>query len=308
MLLSFPRLSRAHTPTDTMGSLRFPAFLLVLLYTTVVQITEELIHVSMFPEAADYSFYSCRKEMLQMVTKAGGLLQTELNKNTDFKKMWKGNTTCEKAIPEVTPEHLTALKSYVEAEPEFRKTFNTFIPTKSRSNSTYQEMFPFKSLFFLLTDAMQLLKSNCSTVYSATKEQYNFTIGDKVRFERFFSAYTGYTVATEVAAIYDTTGTVFTIFSCSVIDLDKVCISDDIELLIPPTEVFTVRNIKKTVVDDDEQYIEINLMHSHMHNSSNCSSLVSMSEESEESSSSFLSSSSLSLMASLLMYFHMPTL
>lgn len=238
----------------------------------MVQITEELIHVSMFPEAADYSFYSCRKEMLQMVTKAGGLLQTELNNNRDFKNMWKGNTICEKAIPELTPEHMTALKSYVEAEPAFRETFNKSIHTKSWRNS-YQDMFPFKSLFFLLTDAMQLLKSNCNTVYSATEEQYSFNIGDKVRFESFFPAYTEYTVATEDTAIYETIGTVFNIVSCSVINLDKVCISDDIDLLIPPTEVFTVRDIK-TVVNDDEHYKEINLIHSDMHSSSNCSSLV----------------------------------
>ncbi|XP_077088494.1 ecto-ADP-ribosyltransferase 5 [Siphateles boraxobius] len=292
-----------------MGSLRFPAFLLVLLYTTVVQITEELIHMSKFPEAADYSFYSCRKEMLQMVTKAGGLLQTELNNNTDFMKMWKTNTACEKAIPEGTPEHMIALQSYVEADPIFRKTFNKLVHTKSRGNSTYQDMFPFKSLFFLLTDAMQLLKSNCNTVYSGTEKKYSIKIRDKVRFESFFPATLEYTAATEDATTDDETmGTVFHITSCSVINLDVVCKSEDIDLLISPTEVFTVKNIK-TVSDSNDRYTEITLMHSHMQSSSNCSSLVSVSEESKESSSSFLSSSSLSLMASLLMmYFYMPTL
>ncbi|XP_056121043.1 ecto-ADP-ribosyltransferase 5 [Rhinichthys klamathensis goyatoka] len=255
-----------------MGRLRFPAFLLVILYTTVVQITEELIHVSMFPEAADYSFYSCRKEMLQMVTKAGGLLETELKNNIDFMDMWKGSTTCE-AIPDGTPEHMTALQSYVEAGSEFHETFNKLVHTKSRGNSTYQDMFPFKSLFFLLTDAMQLLKSNCNTVYSATEEKYSFNIGDKVRFESFFPAELVYSAATEDAATFETTGTVFNINSCSVINLDKVCISEDIDLLISPTEVFTVKDIK-TVSNSNDHYIEINLMHSHMYSSSNCSSLV----------------------------------
>ncbi|KAK7166337.1 hypothetical protein R3I93_006189 [Phoxinus phoxinus] len=283
-----------------MGSLRFPAFLLVLLYTTVVQITEELIQVSMFPEAADYSFNSCRKEMLQMVTKAGGLLQTELNNNTDFKNMWK-NHTCEKAIPGATPEHMTALKNYVEAKPKFHETFKKLLRTKSRGNSTYQDKFPFKSLFFLLTDAMQLLKSNCTTVYSDTGEKYSIKIGDKVRFESFFPAKLEYTDATEDAAV-ETIGTVFNIFSCSVINLDKMCMTEDIDLLISPTEVFTVKNIR-TVISSDDHYIEINLMHSGIESSSDCSSLASVSEESSSSSSS------LSLMASLLMmYFYMPTL
>lgn len=239
----------------------------------MVQITEELIHVSMFPEAADYSFYSCRKEMLQMVTKAGGLLQTELNNNTDFKTMWKGNT-CEKAIPGGTPEHMTALKSYVEANAKFHKKFNKLVHTRSRDNSTYQDTFPFKSLFFLLTDAMQLLKSNCNTVYSGIEEVYSIKIGDKVRFESFFPAKLEYTFATEDATTDDENiGTVFNITSCSVINLDNVCKSEEMDLLISPTEVFTVKNIK-TVSNSNDHYTEINLMHSHMHSSSNCSSLV----------------------------------
>jgi len=209
-----------------------------------------------------------------MVTKAGGLLQTELNNNTAFMEMWKGSTTCE-AIPNGTTEHTTALERYVKADPEFQKTFKKLVHTKSRVNSTYQDMFPFKSLFFLLTDAMQLLKSNCKTVYSAVEEKYNFSTGDKVRFESFFPAILEYSAATEDAATFDTTGTVFNINSCSVINLDEVCslTSEDIELLISPTEVFTVEDIK-TVSTNDDDFIEIRLMHSDMYSSSNCSSLI----------------------------------
>jgi len=209
-----------------------------------------------------------------MVTKAGGLLQTELNNNTAFMEMWKGSTTCE-AIPNGTMEHTTALERYVKADPEFHKTFKKLVHTKSRVNSTYQDKFPFKSLFFLLTDAMQLLKSNCKTVYSAVEEKYNFSTGDKVRFESFFPAILEYSAATEDAATFDTTGTVFNINSCSVINLDEVCrlTSEDIELLISPTEVFTVEDIK-TVITNDDDFIEIRLMHSDMYSSSNCSRLI----------------------------------
>lgn len=93
----------------------------------VVQITEEAIQMGMFPEAADYSFQNCRKEMLQMVTKSGGLLQTELNNNPDFKIMWKGNVACSKTIPWGTPEHMAAVQSYAEASPKFHERFKKFV-------------------------------------------------------------------------------------------------------------------------------------------------------------------------------------
>ncbi|XP_067260785.1 ecto-ADP-ribosyltransferase 5 [Chanodichthys erythropterus] len=290
-----------------MGSLQFPTFLLVVLNTAVLVITEEVILMGMFPEVADYSFYNCRKEMLQMVTKAGGLLETEIENNTVFETMWQDNAKCDKAIPGGTPEHMAALKSYAEAPSQFYNTFKKSLHTKSRGSS-YQDDFPFKSVFFLLTDAMHLLKSDCRTVYSGTKDEYSTNIGDKVRFTSFFQANQEYTVATEDAAIDKNTGTVFNISSCSVINLDEMCGSEDLELLISPTEVFTVTNIK-TVSTSNDQYKEITLMHSGFHSSSNCSGLVSVSEESKDSSSSFLSSSLLSLMASLLMtYFSVLTL
>uniref|UniRef100_A0A8C2G0L1 NAD(P)(+)--arginine ADP-ribosyltransferase n=1 Tax=Cyprinus carpio TaxID=7962 RepID=A0A8C2G0L1_CYPCA len=280
-----------------MGSLRFHAFLL-LLFTTVVQITEEAIEMGLFREAADYSFYNCRKEMLQMVTKSGGLLQTELNNNTDFKKMWKSNAACRKAIPGSTPEHMAALQSYVDATPEFRKMFKKLVQNHGRSSSTYRDKFPFKSLFFLLTDAMQLTgQKKCRTVYSGTGKEYITKIGQKVRFVSFFPAKLEFTDVTEAG----NTGTVFNITSCSVISLDDYeCSSEDMDALISPTEVFTVKDIT-TVRNSNDEYKKITLVHSEFYSSSDCSSLASLSEESKESSSSFLSPSFLNLTASFLM-------
>uniref|UniRef100_A0A9J7XRR6 NAD(P)(+)--arginine ADP-ribosyltransferase n=1 Tax=Cyprinus carpio carpio TaxID=630221 RepID=A0A9J7XRR6_CYPCA len=217
-----------------MGSLWFPAVILGLLYTMVVQITEEAIQMGMFSEAADYSFQNCRKEMLQMVTKSGGLLQTELNNNPDFKIMWKGNVACSKTIPWGTPEHMAAVQSYAETS---------------------------------MGNALQLIgKNNCLTVYSGTGNEYNTKIREKGNFESFFPTNLHYIDAIE-ASLSDNNGTVFNITSCSVIRFeDYGCISEEIDLLTSPTEVFTVM-------------------------------------ESKESSSSFLSSSLLNLMASLLMLY-----
>ncbi|KAK2908835.1 hypothetical protein Q8A67_004672 [Cirrhinus molitorella] len=291
-----------------MGGLRFPAFLLVLLYTTVVQITGEEIKMGMFSEGADYSFQHCRKEMLQMVTKTGGLLETELKNNNDFKTMWNGNAICNKVIPEVTPKHVAALKNYADASPEFKRKFKKLVHT-SRGNSTFQDEFPFKSLFFLLTDAIQLIgKNKCRTVFFGTVKDYITKTGEKVRFESFLPAKKEFTVATEDAYGSESTGTVLNITSCSVISLeDHGCSSEESELLISPTEVFTVTDIR-SISNNNDEYKEIAILHSHIRNSSNCSGLARLPEETKESSSSFLSSSLLNLMASLLLYFNTMTL
>lgn len=240
----------------------------------VVQITEEVIQMGMFPEAADYSFQNCRKEMLQMVTKSGGLLQTELNNNTYFKTMWKGDAACSKTIPGGTQKHMVALQSYVDAGSKFHRKFKKLVQT-SRGSSTYRDEFPFKSLFFLLTDAMQLIRKNkCQTVYSGTEEEYSTGIGEKVRFKSFLPAKLLYTDAAEETSSSDNIGTVFNITSCSVFPLeDYECVSEEIDLLISPTEVFTVTGIR-TVSNSNDKFKEITLTHSHFHSSSNCSGLV----------------------------------
>ncbi len=234
----------------------------------VVQITEEAIQMGMFPEAADYSFQNCRKEMLKMVTKSGGLLQTELNNNTKFKTMWKDNANCSKTIPGGTPEHMAALNNYAEAGSQFHGRFTKLVQT-SRGRE-----FNFKSLFFLLADAMQLIREKkCRTVYSGTEEEYITKIGEKVRIP-FFPAKLYYTDATEDTSSSDNIGTVINITSCSVIRLeDYGCFSEEIDLLISPTEVFTVTGIR-TVSNSNDDFKEIALKHSHFNSYSNCSGLV----------------------------------
>ncbi|KAI2648029.1 Ecto-ADP-ribosyltransferase 5 [Labeo rohita] len=280
-----------------MGGLRFPAFLLVLLYTTVVQIDGNVIEMGMFPEVADYSFQKCRKEMLQMVTKPGGLLETELNNSEDFKTMWQSNPTCKTAIPDITPKHMAALQSYAEASPTFHGNFKDLLQ-KSNGSAAYQDEFPFKSLFFLLTDAIQLLgKNECHTVYSGTVKEYGTSVGEKVHFKSFFPAKLQYTEATEITSLSDDIGTVFNITSCFVINLeDYECDSEKIELLISPTEVFTVTDIR-IINNSNDKFKKITLNHFSSESSSKCTGLASFQP------SSFRSSSLLSLMASLLMVY-----
>ncbi|XP_051983375.1 uncharacterized protein si:ch211-145b13.6 [Xyrauchen texanus] len=280
-----------------MESLRFPALLCVLLNTTVVQVADEVKQMDMLHKAVDFSYSNCRDEMLQMVTKPGGLLQRELNNNLYFKSMWQSNATCTKRIPGGTKEHTSALQSYVDADPKFNKVFNAHFYTKGRNSTSYQD-FPFKSLYFLLTDAMRLLsKDMCQTVYSGTEEKYMATVGEMFSFRSFFPAKFKFSDASEDTG--NNGGTVFSITSCFVVSLDEnVCEPGEMDLLIYPTEVFTVKAIR-TVNNSNDKFTEITLIHSKVHSPFNCTSLLNFTTP-EESSSNLLSSS---LLAPFLMVY-----
>lgn len=227
--------------------------------------------LDMFPELVDYK--SCRDEMLQIVTKPGGLLQQELNNNTEFKSMWKANATCGKKIQGATQEHNAALQNYANADQKFHKLVNTKLYSKGKNITTYQNEFPFKSLYFLLTDAIQLLsKGTCQTVYSAKEEEYSVTVGDSVRFGMFLAAKLKYDDALE--EIVDGGGTIFNITSCSVTNLDeRKCHSEEIDLLISPTESFKVENIRTVDNGDGETYTEVTLVQHALNSFFDCRSL-----------------------------------
>nr|XP_055051426.1 GPI-linked NAD(P)(+)--arginine ADP-ribosyltransferase 1-like [Misgurnus anguillicaudatus] len=253
----------------------------------------------MFPEVVDYK--TCRDEMLQRVIKPGGLLQRELNNNIDFRSMWKANATCEMKIPGGTQEHMAALKSYADANRKFHKSFNTQLYNKGTNITMYRDQFSFKSLHFLLTDGMQLLRKEnmpCRNVYSGTEKKYNIAVKDLIRFGSFFPAHLSFNVAFEDAV--DSDGTIFNITSCTVINLDETwCKSEEIDLLISPNEAFEVEDIRK-VGPKDEKMTMVILKPSAFPSSFDCSYLFS-SSTSDESSSNLLSSRLMNVMTPFLM-------
>ncbi|XP_073720103.1 GPI-linked NAD(P)(+)--arginine ADP-ribosyltransferase 1 isoform X2 [Misgurnus anguillicaudatus] len=265
-----------------MGSMRFPALLFVLFYSVLLAIADEVIKLDRFPEFVDYK--RCRDKMLQRVIKPGGLLQTELNTNKDFKLMWKANATCGTKIPGVTQEHMAALQSYADADEKFHKSFNTQLYNKGTNITMYQDQFSFKSLHFLLTDAMQLLSKKsmtCRNVYSGTEKTYNIAVKDVIRFGSFLPAKLSFNVAFEDAV--DSDGTIFEITSCTVVNLDEMCKSEEIDLLISPDEAFDVEDIRK-VGPKDEEITMVILKPSASHRSFDCSHLFSSSTSDESSS------------------------
>ncbi|KAI4905816.1 hypothetical protein NFI96_017021 [Prochilodus magdalenae] len=246
--------------------------LVIFLLTFSHNVSAEKRVLDMAPDAVDDVFSGCRDRVIQSVTAPGGLLQKELKARKDFTEMWRGHGgTCEKQIYGATPHHLAALQAYGNSGVKFRKTFNGMVQTKGRNSTTYLEEFPFKSLHFLLTDALRLLNpgKTCRTVYFGTSNLYTAETGKEVRFGRFLHPRVQESSEIE-AAESEGQGTLFNITSCSVVNVENyTCTSEEIEQLISPTEVFTVQSIKH-ISSDEAQFKIITLTHSRFLSNHDC--------------------------------------
>ena len=218
------------------------------------------------PEAVDDAYTACREEMLQNILAVKGILQEELKINTVFQKEWNTSSHCQKQIPGGLPLHTQALQA-VGNSLSMSKKFNKAVETKGGTPSIYKDQFHFKSLHFLLMDAFRLLKndSQCSTVYSATFEDFTAVKGTEVRFGGFIPA--NYDKMDEEEGCADG-GTLFTINTCSIINLEELACSPEYTLrLISPVEVFKVEDVK---TGDTECPREIVLTSSRFHSNHNC--------------------------------------
>ncbi|KAL6466757.1 hypothetical protein MHYP_G00245610 [Metynnis hypsauchen] len=247
-------------------------FLLILLTGFLHTVTAVERMLDMAPDAVDDTFSECRDQMMQKVTAPDGLLQKELEASKDFAGMWRSHGgTCEKQIYGGRAHHLAVLQAYGNSGDRFRKMFNRLVQTKGSNATTYSNEFPFKSLHFLLTDALRLLNPDktCYTVYFGTEKQYTAEDGTEVRFGRFIGASIHKSLEIEQIVTAEK-GTLFNIMSCSVVNVENyTCTSEEIEQLISPTEVFRVQNIE-TDSTDDVDYKTITLTHSRFLRNHDC--------------------------------------
>ncbi|KAL7855764.1 hypothetical protein AOLI_G00193680 [Acnodon oligacanthus] len=295
--------AKASRITARMECWRVNPFLLIFLTGFLHTVTAVERTLDMAPDAVDDTFSECRDKMMQKVTAPGDLLQKELEASKDFADMWRSHGgTCEKQIYGGRAHHLAVLQAYGNSGDQFRKMFNRLIQTKGCNTTTYKDEFPFKSLHFLLTDALRLLNpgKTCYTVYFGTGKQYTAENGTEVRFGKFIGASIHESLEIEQIVTAEK-GTLFNISSCSVVNVENyTCTSEELEQLISPTEVFRVQNIE-TASTDDVDYKIITLKHSGFLSNHDC---YLFPRPAAGSSSPLLSSMVLALMASFLsLYF-----
>ncbi|KAG9328886.1 hypothetical protein JZ751_010033 [Albula glossodonta] len=198
--------------------------------------------------SVDDCYLSCSEHMLTHVRDT--FLPQELSQNTDFSRAWQ--TAKQKWLKKKKPlnghleeEHAVALLSYtLGGQKPIYAQFNQ--ATRTGAQQYANGKFQYKSLHFLLADALRLIKasddsdSSCLTVYRRSTVKFKATnVGEMVRFGSFTSC----SLNKEKESFGRET--------CFVID---TCLGAKVgaysanpheeEVLIPPYEMFQVKGKK----------------------------------------------------------------
>lgn len=226
----------------------------------------------MAPDAVDDLYDGCRDKAMAKFIESD-VLKQELEQNESFKTTWIDSSKCEKLISGGTKEHTTALTAIANGDQAFVEAFNKAVETKGTNESTYED-FSFKSLHFLLIDAMKLTKNlnakQCRTVYYLSENTVRAKLNTKVRLGQFTRAFKSYR---ELEKHYDWHGrSIFNITTCFFFNLgEDTCSEDEDMVLLSPAEVFTVKHSEDVNDDgDEESYTVIVLEQPELGNSHNC--------------------------------------
>ncbi|KAM5223633.1 T-cell ecto-ADP-ribosyltransferase 2-like [Hipposideros larvatus] len=214
--------------------------------TGVARLTKS-VPLDMADDALDDQYLGCTEEM---DTKAPQVLKEELKLNSNFKIQWelakkRWKQVNKKSYPkEFNDFHGIAIMAYTGER--IHKELNEAV-RKYRQN---QKNFQFKAFHYYLTRALQLLHTGkCHTVYRGTPRKYSYSKGN-VRFGQFASSSKKKSVAVKFAGKM---GTVFTIKTCSGVDIEQLSFyRDESEILIPVYEEFQ----KVTKLSSNEEYDE----------------------------------------------------
>ena len=240
-------------------------------YTQLKVTAEKTKLLDMAPNAVDVIYTGCREQTMEEFIRSG-LLGQELNRSKQLQEEWRINSKCEKLIPGGVKEHTTALQTVVSAQSgdSSLRPFDDAVVTTGANISTYTDDFHFKSLYFLLMDAITLLNpKTCKTLFYIS-EEYTAEKGSEVRFGKFIIAHSNYR---QYLKDDDLEGlTLFNITSCFYANLgDKICHGEDLALL-SSTEVFTVEEVKRITDENDATYTGVVLNHSRLVNKPGCKS------------------------------------
>ncbi|XP_059706776.1 NAD(P)(+)--arginine ADP-ribosyltransferase 2-like, partial [Haemorhous mexicanus] len=213
---------------------------------TVATAAIKVVPLDMAQNSFDDQYLNCGPAMTEALLALNG---SEFQENKEFSQAW------EKATAEwqkrgsysspLSPAQAIALMAYTMKS--LYKPFNGAVHEAGHSCQEYRDNFHFKTLHFLLTQALQKLRrpKKCPDVYPGVKDvQFNAKRGEKVRFGQFTSS----SVDKKVAQGYGT-DTMFQEHTCHGADIQNFSFNQsEKEVLIPPFEIFVVTdvNIKRS--------------------------------------------------------------
>ncbi|XP_071389399.1 ecto-ADP-ribosyltransferase 4-like, partial [Centroberyx affinis] len=204
------------------------------------------IPLSMVEDAVDDMYEGCTTPMIDRVKNK--YMKTE---NVGmFADVWKNASICAKEglakkyreDEALTKDHLQAICVYTSDYNGFYATFNTAVRTERKKYGT--PSFPYHSLHFLLTSAINILKTSqnyCHVTYRRADVIFTGEVNQKIRFGNFASS----SYRTDLRDFGKKT--CFEIRTCLGAYLRNYSVFSDQEqeVLIPPYEVFKIAKITK---------------------------------------------------------------
>ncbi|XP_067424383.1 GPI-linked NAD(P)(+)--arginine ADP-ribosyltransferase 1 [Emydura macquarii macquarii] len=201
-----------------------------------------------------------------MEAELGALNDTEFASNRNYAEAWQEAAAVWKerkdqghVPPGFKPEFAVALLAYtsqgsLQKQP-LHQAFNTAVREAGRSRDYYLNHFNFKTLHFLLTRALQVLKASeptkCHQVYRGIRGiRFQAESRKPVRFGHFTS-----TSLKNESALQFGQDTFFSIKTCSGVNIKNFSFfPGEEEVLIPPFERFQVTNFTRA---QDRTFIQL---------------------------------------------------
>ncbi|XP_041331486.1 erythroblast NAD(P)(+)--arginine ADP-ribosyltransferase-like [Pyrgilauda ruficollis] len=146
--------------------------------------------------------------------------------------------------PLASPWHAVALMAYTSQD--LHKEFNKAVRVAGHSRQEYINNFHFKTLHFLLTQALVTLRdaqnAQCYNVFRGVRNiRFQAQRGQRVRFGQFAS-----TSLSEPVALQFGTDTIFKVHTCHGADISQFSVfPGEEEVLIPPYETFEVTEVTR---------------------------------------------------------------
>ncbi|XP_068120628.1 ecto-ADP-ribosyltransferase 5-like [Hyperolius riggenbachi] len=225
------------SPVQMKMMLELGTTLCLLLSFIQMSFQKEVVVLDMMPDTFDDQYIGCADKMEAVMPK---ILEVEM-RDDQFATMWnkssqEWNRTNFNVPKEFKDEYGIALLLYTMESPyPIYSQLNRNISIAGQSRDYYMDKFHFKALHFYLTRALQMLRSNCSTmtqVYRGTNIG-PVKVTNEMRFDRFASSSLSKAKAQKFGQ-----NPFFIISTCYGVDIDGYSPYEELEFLIPVGETF----------------------------------------------------------------------
>ncbi|XP_057243989.1 NAD(P)(+)--arginine ADP-ribosyltransferase 2-like [Malurus melanocephalus] len=227
--------------------------ILALLAMSMATVAIEVVPMDMAPNAFDDRYQGCRDKMAAMLPV---LKSVEFQQNSLFAPAW-AQATAEwqnrgsPVSPLLFPDQAIAIMAYTMST-TFSEKFLDAVHEAGHSRQQYRDNFHFKTLHFLLTDALAKLKDNqCRDVYRVGHNtRLEAQRGQRVRFGWFLWMSLSDAVPTEYES-----GTLLQVHTCHGVDIRKFSFNPRTQMVLtPPYEIFEVTQASQ---DGDKTQIQL---------------------------------------------------